>query len=157
MDKVLSINAKVCTFVGGGFMIGAFVISVVNPLTRFAIGSLFTWSQRGAVWTACFMAMLVAGVLVLDETHVSIDLIVDKIKGWPRKVIRIFNSVITVAFASFVLAGGISQLLYLKKHAISEVFGPIFIPYWTVFLFFSFGGFLLLTSSIVKVIVTIRE
>lgn len=158
MGKLNNGLIKLLTYIAGGITIITFIVAIFNPLTRFsAIGGYFTWSQTLATWLVIILAMFASGLLYLTGGHVAIELLSAKVRGLPGKVLRIFNTLIGVAFAIFLLAGAIARTSSFLLKETATPFGPVNIPLWIVFLAFSISLFMFALCSFIQLINVARE
>lgn len=156
MTKFVSVISKVMLYAGEGLIAVAFVLAVLNPLTRVGTGATFSWTQTAAVWVTAFLAFFLAGVLILEEGHTKIELISNRIKGLPRKVLNCFNSLVVLLFVTLVFWGDIERMLFLKGQNMTKALGEFSFPFWIVFLCLSIGLFFLVGCCVIKVINNIR-
>ena len=59
------------------------------------------------VWLTIWAVMMLAGPILLEGEHVSVDMVRDAVHGKPRKFIEIVNCLATIAFGVVVTWGGI--------------------------------------------------
>ena len=54
------------------------------------------------VWLTIWAVMMLAGPILLENEHVSVDMIRDNIHGYPRKLLEIINCLATISFGFIV-------------------------------------------------------
>jgi TRAP-type C4-dicarboxylate transport system permease small subunit len=109
----------------------AVIISVTEIVARvffrFSLDLFFDFS----VWITVWAFLLIAGPILPDGDHVSIDFLRQKLDGAPRRVVEVVLAVITLGYGVFITVGGIwfIQQLHAKK-ALFPRYVPI--PMWIV-------------------------
>lgn len=58
------------------------------------------------VWLTIWAVMMLAGPILLENEHVSVDMIRDNIHGYPRKLLEIINCLATISFGFIVTWSG---------------------------------------------------
>lgn len=58
------------------------------------------------VWLTIWSVMMLAGPILPEGEHVSVDMIRDKLTGVPRKILESVNLLICIAFGAIITYGG---------------------------------------------------
>ncbi|MCP4020761.1 MAG: TRAP transporter small permease [Desulfobacteraceae bacterium] len=83
------------------------------------------------VWITVWAMLLISGPLIAENGHVSIDFIVNRLRGRARLFLELFNITATVIYGLAVTIGGLAliRMLYLRE-AVFPKYIPI--PKWIV-------------------------
>lgn len=84
-----------------------------------------------SVWFTVWALLLIAGPLLAEGGHVSIDFFKERLSGRPRLLVELFNAICTLAYGASITVGGIIfvQKLY-ERHAVFPRYFEI--PMWIV-------------------------
>lgn len=58
------------------------------------------------VWLTIWSVMMLAGPILPEGEHVSVDMIRDKLSGIPKKVLEVINSAVCILFGAVITYGG---------------------------------------------------
>ena len=107
-----------------------------------------------SVWITVWASLLIGGPILLENGHISVDMIRDRMTGKIRLGLEIINIFACMVFGGVLLFGGIQFVLQLyKKNAVFPRYIPV--PMWIVELCVPLGMLLFTIFSIalmVKVI-----
>lgn len=59
------------------------------------------------VWLTIWAVMMLAGPILPDGDHVTVDVIREKLTGTPRKILELFNMLMCIIFGAIISYGGI--------------------------------------------------
>ena len=104
--------------------------SSVDIANRFFIGSSVPWAHDVSIWSCIIFTFLFTGILTLDGTHISSDLVDNYIKGYPKAIINLFNLLATFIFCAISCYGGIQYALYLYRWHVTTDLGVWTVPLW---------------------------
>lgn len=84
-----------------------------------------------SVWLTVWALLLIAGPLLAEGGHVSIDFLRNKLRGRPRLAIELFNVLFTLSYGAVITLGSI--LFIRRLYSQHAVFPRYFaIPMWIV-------------------------
>jgi TRAP-type C4-dicarboxylate transport system permease small subunit len=142
---------KTIVLIGIGFGMVALIAGSLDVITRAAVGSMFAWAQKLAIWSTITSAVLLAGNQVLEKAHIAIDILFKQLKGTLSKIVAIINAFAMTAFVILMLSGSIAYTLALKSRGITRTFGNVYLPYWTVIIsILGVGSFIFTIYCIVR-------
>ncbi len=112
-----------------------FFIGVVINFTEIISRTFFNYSvdlmYDFPVWFTVWSVMMVAGPILPDGDHVSVDMIQMHLKGKARKITDLINATACIIFSTIITWGGylyIKQTIEFKMNFIRA----ISIPRWTI-------------------------
>ena len=133
-----------------GFLLFAAVgISLGEIVGRVVFHTTYDFIIDLPVWITIWAMLLAGGPLVAENGHVSIDFMVNRLKGKKRLWVELFNITATALYGLSVTIGGIAlvRMLYLRQ-AVFPKFIPI--PKWIVELCIPLGMGIFTVISIIR-------
>ena len=64
------------------------------------------WTDEIGRYLLVYLVFLGSGLAMIDGRHIRVDFILDKLSPKPRKLLEIFNDVVTIAFCAVLVGGG---------------------------------------------------
>jgi len=124
---------------------------VARVFFKTSIDLLFDFS----VWITVWAFLLIAGPLLPEGGHISIDFIRMKFSGRFRKLLEVFLALITLAYGALITWGAIQfiQQLYMRKSIFPRY---IAIPKWLVELCVPVGMFIFTVYAVIGLVKAIR-
>ena len=106
-------------------------ISMLEIVVRVGFHTTYDFVIDFSVWLTVWSMLLLAGPLLLEQGHVSIDFMLEKLHGKPRLVVSAFNGLCTLAYGAAITVGGLffTRSLYAKNLVFPRYFA---IPMWIV-------------------------
>jgi TRAP-type C4-dicarboxylate transport system permease small subunit len=125
---------------------------VARVVFKTSIDLLFDFS----VWITVWAFLLIAGPLLPEGGHISIDFIRVKFSGRFRKMLEICLALITLAYGVLITWGAIQflQQLYVRKSIFPR---SIAIPKWLVELCVPIGMFIFTVYAVIGLVKVIRK
>jgi TRAP-type C4-dicarboxylate transport system permease small subunit len=125
---------------------------VARVVFKTSIDLLFDFS----VWITVWAFLLIAGPLLPEDGHISIDFIRIKFSGRFRKMLEICLALITLAYGVLITWGAIQflQQLYVRKSIFPR---SIAIPKWLVELCVPIGMFIFTVYAVIGLVKVIRK
>lgn len=139
IDKILNKIAAIILLIMIGLFLGVMFCAGIDVFNRMAVGASLAWAQRMAVWMNIAVIFLVAPIMVLEETHIKVVFLFDKLKGLMRTIVDRLNRIALIVFSFLALWGGLAYVIYLKSREVSRVLGLWWFPYWIIALFLPIG------------------
>jgi TRAP-type C4-dicarboxylate transport system permease small subunit len=124
---------------------------VARVVFKTSIDLLFDFS----VWITIWAFLLIAGPLLPEGGHISIDFIRMKFSGRFRKLLEVCLALITLAYGALITWGAIQflQQLYLRKSIFPRY---IAIPKWLVELCVPVGMFIFTIYAVIGLVKAVR-
>ena len=88
----------------------AFILVQVTARNVFALG--LPWAEELARYAGLGVVYLVVPLLLLQDKHIKVDLLLNRLKGRAARALNVVNEIIVLAFALVFLWGG---WLFLKR------------------------------------------
>ncbi len=88
----------------------AFILVQVTARNVFALG--LPWAEELARYAGLGVVYLVVPLLLLQDKHIKVDLLLNRLKGRSARALNVVNEIIVLAFALVFLWGG---WLFLKR------------------------------------------
>jgi TRAP-type C4-dicarboxylate transport system permease small subunit len=134
----------------------AVTISMAEIVSRVVFKTSIDLLFDFSVWITVWAFLLIAGPLLPEGGHISIDFIRIKFSGRFRRLLEICLALITLAYGALITWGGIQFLhqLYIRK-SIFPRFVPI--PKWIVQLCVPIGMLIFTIYAVICLVRAIRE
>jgi TRAP-type C4-dicarboxylate transport system permease small subunit len=109
-----------------------------------------------SVWITVWAFLLIAGPILPEGGHISIDFVRMKFSGWPRRVLEILLALITLAYGALITWGSILfiQQLYQRQSIFPRY---VAIPKWIVELCVPIGMAIFTVYAFIEVVKAIRK
>jgi TRAP-type C4-dicarboxylate transport system permease small subunit len=127
IDKAYRWLEKFCAFL----LIIAVLISLGEIIGRVFFHMTYDFVIDLPVWLTVWAMLLISGPLIAENGHVSIDLVVTKLRGRAKLLVELFNISATIIYGAVVSFGGFAliRMLYERQTVFPKYF-PI--PKWIV-------------------------
>jgi len=109
-----------------------------------------------SVWITVWALLLIAGPLLPEGGHISIDFLRIKLSGWSRWLLEVVLALITLFYSALITLGSIHFIyqLYSRKSLWPRY---IAIPKWLTELCVPIGMFIFTVYAVIEVIKAIRK
>ena len=107
------------------------------------------------IWLTIWSVMMLAGPILPDGDHVSVDMVRDHLFGLPRKICEVINCLATIAFGAVITWGGVvftSQCYTFNMNIIRCVS----VPRWLVECCVPIGMFLFMIFAVYQLATVLR-
>jgi TRAP-type C4-dicarboxylate transport system permease small subunit len=127
VDKAYRWLEKLCAFL----LIIAVLISLGEIIGRVFFHMTYDFVIDLPVWLTVWAMLLISGPLIAENGHVSIDLVITRLRGRAKLLVELFNISATIIYGAAVSFGGIVlvRMLYERQTVFPKYF-PI--PKWIV-------------------------
>jgi TRAP-type C4-dicarboxylate transport system permease small subunit len=127
IDKAYRWLEIFCAFL----LIIAVLISLGEIIGRVFFHMTYDFVIDLPVWLTVWAMLLISGPLIAENGHVSIDLVVTRLRGKAKLLVELFNISATIIYGAAVSFGGIAlvRMLYERQTVFPKYF-PI--PKWIV-------------------------
>jgi TRAP-type C4-dicarboxylate transport system permease small subunit len=134
----------------------AVTISMAEIVSRVVFKTSIDLLFDFSVWITVWAFLLIAGPLLPEGGHISIDFIRIKFSGRFRRLLEVCLALITLAYGALITWGGVQFLyqLYIRK-SIFPRFVPI--PKWIVQLCVPIGMLIFTIYAVICLVRAIRE
>jgi len=134
----------------------AVTISMAEIVTRVLFKVSFDLFFDFSVWIAVWALLLIAGLLLPEDGHLSIDFFKNKFSGKPRWFIEVSLGLITLGWGALITWGAFRflQQLYARKSVFPRYFA---IPMWIVELCVPIGMGIFTVYAVIGLVKVIRK
>ncbi len=109
-----------------------------------------------SVWITVWASLLIAGPILLENGHISVDILRDRFSGKARLCVEVLNAVACLVFGVVVLIGGIQFVFQLyEKKSVFPRYIPV--PMWLVELCVPVGMLIFSIYSVVLIVNVIKH
>lgn len=134
----------------------AVCVSMAEIVSRTVFNTSIDLFFDFSVWITAWALMLIAGPLLAEGGHISIDFLKDKLKGLPRRFLECFLALVTLAFGGLMTWAGITFVIQLYQR--QSVFPRyIVIPKWIVELCVPLGMLIFTVFAVLELYKTVRK
>lgn len=139
----------------GYLLLLAIFISLAEIVARVVFKTSFDLFFSLTVWISIWSLLLITGLLIPTEEHLSIDAIRNRLNGKPRWLLEVALGLVTIGYGALITWGGIlfTGQLYQRKSVFATY---IAIPKWVVELCVPIGMGLFTLLAVLKLIRTLR-
>ena len=130
----------------------SFAEIIARVMFKTSIDLFFDFS----VWVTVWAFLLIAGPLLPEGGHISIDFLRLKFSGGPRKLLELCLALVTLAYGALITWGSI---LFIRQLYQRQSIFPRFvaIPKWMVELCVPIGMFIFTVFALMEVVKVIRK
>ena len=134
----------------------AVTISFAEILARVVFKTSIDLFFDFSVWITAWAFMLIAGPILPEGVHISIDFIRNKFSGGPRRILEICLALITLVYSVLFTWAGILfiQQLYQRQSIFPRY---IAIPKWIIELCVPIGMLIFTVYAVIEVIKAFRK
>ncbi|MEW5723706.1 MAG: TRAP transporter small permease [Thermodesulfobacteriota bacterium] len=134
----------------------AVTVSLVEIVARAGFGLSFDLFFDIPVWLTVWSLLLITGLLLADDEHISINYLRNKLSGRPRWCLEVLLALTSLAYGAFITWGSILFLRQLYAH--HEVFPRYFaVPKWIVELCVPIGMMIFTCFALAGLIKAVRR
>lgn len=137
------------------FFFGVF-INFLEIVLRFFFSYSLDLFYDIPVWCTVWATLLVSGPILLEGEHVSIDMLTNKLKGVPKKIVNILNALIVLVFGIIFTYGGYIFIVQLYNFNTTYT-RSISVPSWIVEGCVPLGLFIFTCCAVVDLVNKIRS
>ncbi|MCP3941588.1 MAG: TRAP transporter small permease [Desulfobacteraceae bacterium] len=147
--RTLEIFCGLLLFIAVGINLGEIVGRILFHTTYDFIIDL-------PVWITVWAMLLIAGPLIAENGHVSINFVINKLQGRAKLLLELFNITATLIYSFAITIGGFAlvRMLY-QKEAVFPRYIPI--PKWIVELCIPLGMGIFTIISIIEFFKIIKK
>ncbi len=131
-------------------------ISFAEIITRVVFKTSIDLFFDFSVWITAWAFMLIAGPILPEGVHISIDFLRNKFSGGPRRMLEICLALITLIYGALITWAGILfvQQLYQRQSVFPRYFA---IPKWIVELCVPIGMLIFTVYAVMGAVKAIRK
>ncbi|RJQ60976.1 MAG: TRAP transporter small permease [Desulfobacteraceae bacterium] len=95
-----------------GFLLAVmFLITFYQIIARYLPGDSTVWSEEVARFLFVWIVFLGAATLVLDEAHIRISVITDRLSPAAQRFVRVFSALLIIPFVFIMGWGGYTSMI----------------------------------------------
>ncbi|GAI50965.1 unnamed protein product, partial [marine sediment metagenome] len=94
------------------------------------------------------VVFLIGPVLILEDGHISVTFLRDKLKGLIRIIVDRLNTIPLIVFSSLLFWGGVEYVLYTKSAQVTRTLGVWYFPYWIIGMIVPVGMFFAIVFAV---------
>ncbi len=130
-------------------------INFIEIVCRTCFG--FSWDLMYdlPVWLTIWSVMMLAGPILPDGDHVSVDMVRDKLTGTPRKVLESINMLMCIIFGAIVTYGGAIVVKQYYQYNM-KIIRVIPVPRWMVEIAVPLGMLMFTIFAVLQLIKIMR-
>ena len=103
----------------------------IDVVARFIFNHAYFWMNQLLVWAMIWGVFLMAGLLLKEGGHVSVDIVTNKLRGVSRRALLTINWLATLLFCGLVTWSAVVYIDYLIGHHTTRLLHT-HIPFWPV-------------------------
>lgn len=136
VDFIGNIEQKIIIFL----FVEVVIVGFMQVMARFVFKSALPWSEELLRFSFVWITFLSASVAVTSEGHVSVDMLIDKLKSKLKKGSRILVKIIGLLFSTaiFILSLKLISTLFRTGQKSAAMGIPMWIPYISILISFFF-------------------
>jgi TRAP-type C4-dicarboxylate transport system permease small subunit len=149
--KAVSIVQQYCVYVSA-FLAGILALAVFyDVVARYLFNAPTIWANEISTYLLQFIVFFTIGFLQLEGKHLRVTFLLERLKGWPRKIMDALSAFLIIPYALVLVVYGYKFAsnafkLGLGSPTLLEI--PLWIPYSFIFI----GGALLVIASVCSVL-----
>jgi TRAP-type C4-dicarboxylate transport system permease small subunit len=134
----------------------AVTISMAEIVSRIVFKTSIDLFFDFSVWITAWAFMLIAGPLLAEGGHISIDFLRVKLGGWKRRVLEVCLALITLIYCVlFTWAGILFNQQLVQRQSVFPRY--VAIPKWIVELCVPIGMFIFTVFAVIEVVKAVRK
>ena len=144
---------KAVSYTGIGMFVGIVLACVMQVFFRFVLNNSLSWTEELARYLFVWMHLIGASLLIEDNGHATVTVILDLLHGKARKVVNILIEAIIFIDGTLMLYSGVI-VSYRSRTNVSTAMS---IPMWVINLSVAVSGALLMFQAIVQIAVYLSD
>jgi TRAP-type C4-dicarboxylate transport system permease small subunit len=144
---------KAVSYTGIGMFVGLVLACVMQVFFRFVLNNSLSWTEELARYLFVWMHLIGASLLIEDNGHATVTVILDLLHGKARKVVNILIEAIIFIDGTLMLYSGVI-VSYRSRTNVSTAMS---IPMWVINLSVAVSGALLMFQAIVQIAVYLSD
>lgn len=106
-DRVMGVVDRAAQWIIGLALGGVFVLLVTQVLVRYVLPFPLPWVEEAAVYLSGYVALIGASICLRAGFHIQVDLLRDRLGPQMQYALAIFQQLLLIGFALFLLRYGI--------------------------------------------------
>ncbi len=152
MNRFVHISGRIGEVLG----LASVLLVCYLVFSRYIFSHAYDWGDDVALIIMLYGVMFSAGELTRNGSHITVEFIMEKLKGKARLALSVANYLVMVAFCAVMTWAGIGYvavLVAMKTRAVSSLGYPI----WIIYLLFPLGLGLVGLCGIGKIVDVIKS
>jgi len=101
-SKVLNVLLKICAYVCMGLLVAIFCVTVLQVFCRFVLGNALIWCEEFCRYCGIWLVMLSTAIAIEKRSHMSLDLITNKLSPVGQKVLLAFGDLLILVMSVYM-------------------------------------------------------
>jgi len=152
INKILNNVEEI--LVSSGILFAALLL-FINVVLRYVFKSAIIWAEELTRYIIVWVTFVGGAICVRRGSHLTVSVLLEFVKGSPRKVIIIGAHLVTMAFTLFLTCYGFNLLS--QAYATGQVTPALQAPYYIVYAAIPVGGALMSLRFIQEIILVIKD
>jgi TRAP-type C4-dicarboxylate transport system permease small subunit len=144
---------KAVSYTGIVMFVGLVFACVMQVFFRFVLNNSLSWTEELARYLFVWMHLIGASLLIEDNGHATVTVILDLLHGKTRKAVNILIEAIILIDGTLMLYSGVI-VSYRSRTNVSTAMS---IPMWVINLSVAVSGALLMFQAIVQIAVYLSD
>lgn len=144
---------KAVSYTGIGMFVVLVFACVMQVFFRFVLNNSLSWTEELARYLFVWMHLIGASLLIEDNGHATVTVILDLLHGKARKAVNILIEAIILIDGTLMLYSGVI-VSYRSRTNVSTAMS---IPMWVINLSVAVSGALLMFQAIVQIAVYLSD
>ena len=154
LQRVVNRLESVLYFLAGAGLLGSIALAFTAVILRYVFNHSLEWIEEGARYLALFAALLVAGPVLRNRGHVSLDILTAGLQGTRMEVHRLAVNMMALVVSVAVFTWGI-RLLH-QTYTIGLRTGSLQFPQSLPYSIVPLGMAILMLFSLSEILAAIR-
>lgn len=132
LDKIVKHWMSVFSYLGILCLFGVAITASIDVFNRIAAGASLAGMQKSATWLNLFVICFIGPVMVIEDGHIRVRFVWDKLKGVARTIVGNINDLGFLAFMAIAIWGTGVYAFDIYDRGITRILGTLYFPYWPI-------------------------
>ena len=127
--KMLDVPVSILKILLGINFLGALILIFINVILRTANLATLEWAEPLVIYLIMWAVFLGAGLIFSDDEHLSMGILYDYLPQVGKKILDVFNCILTIAVSFFLIYFGaiVTRNLYVLGQTSMDGNIPLFL------------------------------
>lgn len=154
LQRATTILERILYVLASAGLLGSISLAFTAVILRYLFNHSLEWIEEGARYLALFAALLVAGPVLRNRGHVSLDLLTSGLQGTRAQIHRLAVGMVALAVSAYVFVWGLR--LVLQTYNIGLLSGSLQFPQWLPYSIVPLGMAVLALFSLFEILSAIQ-
>lgn len=103
-------------FIAGAALIALVLVTAIGVVARYALNAPFVWQEEVQIWCFLWIVFFGTGAAFRTNSHVAIDVLVDRFSPTGKKVVNIFVYIVVMFILMFMAKHGADLVFQMVKN-----------------------------------------